>query len=59
MDAALARLIAPTVQSIEDAWGKSLEDFDKLCILAGYQQRLDEEIADCEGLRTRITKGTP
>ena len=59
MDAKTLKLIAPTVQSIEDAWGKPLEDFDKLCILAGYQQRLDEEIAECKDRRRQIDEGTP
>ncbi len=59
MDAALATLIAPKVTEIEDAWGKPLEDLEKLCILAGYQLRLEQEIAEAKAKQQQINKGTP
>lgn len=59
MDAEIAKLIAPKVKEIEDAWGNPLEDFEKLCIAAGYELRLDDELKEIDRLRKLIAKGTP
>jgi hypothetical protein len=59
MDVEIAKMIAPKVKEIEDAWGKPLEDFEKLCIAAGYELRMDHESKEIARLRKQIAEGTP